>query len=450
MQQRDLVSVEDMMVCRERRAQRQQELRETHARPMISLTLNIAGPVKRTPLIERGFVLALRKIKTGLAMHGIKILAEREVRAITGCEWLCACEGDAIELKRIACMIEEADDFGRLLDIDVLNEAGEKLDREVIGLPQRRCLLCGEVAAACARNRTHTADDLFKRSEQLVFDELVEQFARETGEKAQKSLLQEAITTPKPGLVDANNSGAHQDMDLTHFVQSACALRPFFEECVRIGARQAEFEPVDTMASLRLAGLWAEQAMLRSTGGINTHKGALYGMGILCGAAGRLFAKDSTRRAETLFETGGQIAGRETEPLKALAAQPLTNGLKQYALHGALGARGEAAAGFPSAAKVGLPTLKRCLSEGRSLNEACVRTLLHLMACVEDTNVLKRAGLERARRLMDEIGQLVNTNPSLEAVYHLDETLIAENISPGGCADLLSFTLFAYDYEMSE
>lgn len=446
-----LVHVEDMMLCRERRMHRQEEMREIYGCPLISFGLNIAGPVKHTPLIERGFVQAVRKIKETLALYQIPIVAERELRTITGCEWLCACEGEAVQLKRLACLLEEADDFGRLLDIDILTAEGEKLDREIIGLPPRRCLLCDEVATVCARSRTHTADALFKRSNRLILDHLLGAFACEIGEMAQKSLLQEAITTPKPGLVDANNSGAHRDMDLTHFIKSACALRPYFEECVHLGAKGADEEATVTMENLRTAGRRAEQIMLKATGGINTHKGALYGMGILCGAAGRLFMKDEPRNAAALFETGGQIARREIDPIKTLATLPCaTNGLKQYALHGVLGARGEAASGFPSAAEVGVPAFKAALKEGLSLNEACVRTLLHLMACVEDTNVLKRAGFERAKQLTEELRQLIKTKPTLETVRALDEALIAENISPGGCADLLSFTLFAFDYENSD
>ena len=94
--------------------------------------------------------------------------------------------------------------------------------------------------------------------------------------------------TPKPGLIDLLNSGSHRDMDMYSFLASAASLYPYFAECVKIGRETADRPAPETFAALRCPGKLAEAGMLRATGGVNTHKGAIFTLGVICGALGRL------------------------------------------------------------------------------------------------------------------------------------------------------------------
>ena len=243
---------------------------------------------------------------------------------------------------------------------------------------------------------------------------------------AYNALLAEVEATPKPGLVDKNNNGAHSDMCLEHFVLSANAIKPYFEKmCL---AKNDE---------LRDIGIAAENAMLLATGGVNTHKGAIYSLGLLCTSAYRMqslgindICSYSSRLAKVL--NSNSIAGD-------------THGSDVFRLCGAKGARGEAESGFESAIKYGLPAYKRYILED-GLQIAAVKALLSLMENVRDTNVISRGGLDGERFVMKRSAEVLN-DFSVDGVLELDNQLIERNLSPGGCADLLAVTIFLYNLE---
>lgn len=418
------VDVSDMARCRERRARVQRALGEKHGCAVVSFSMNIAGAVKKTELIERGFYLALQMIRARLRYMGFQTADETIYLDRTGCEMLCACFGDAKDIKRALSLLEEADSFGRLLDIDVIEKNGEKVGRGEIGLPPRACLLCGRPVAECAPVRAHTADMLFEKAERVIREKLFETIARRVGETAQRALLFEVAATPKPGLVDRRNSGAHRDMDMHTFLASAAALRPYFERCAVEGARFSGEDESTLMPRLRRLGLLAEQDMMAATGGVNTHMGAIYGLGILSAAAGVILEKTGRADASALLQLAGRIAQTE-EKLP--------------------GARAEARRGFPTVGQTGLPRLRGFLARGFGLSAAAARTLPHLILETEDTNVLRRAGKAGAARVREEMLSLLSDEKNFDArARRADETFIRENLSPGGCADLLAFTLFAH------
>ncbi|MGI6687705.1 MAG: citrate lyase holo-[acyl-carrier protein] synthase [Christensenellales bacterium] len=440
------VSVSQMAQAREARARRQLAMLEKWQMPLISFTLNIPGPVKNNPLIAQGFDLALKKLTRCLAENSIPILEKHITCAFTGDEALFTCEAEALILKRLLSQLEEADDLGRLMDVDVLDVDGGKIPREAVGLPPRQCLLCGQPAHRCAPIRAHSAEELFQKATLIIRLALYPSWARHIGHLAQKSLVYEALATPKPGLVDRVNSGAHQDMDIFTLMDSAAALGGYFEAAALCGMRLAEHTPPDTMRSLRPLGLEAEAAMYAATNGINTHKGAIYALGILCAAAGRLKALESPLTPDALFEAAGHIAGEEAHHLSQLAQNsPATNGLRLYAQAGITGARGEAASGFPTVRYTALPWLRRYLAMEHSMNDALVFTLIHLILLTQDTNLIKRAGLSRYQEIQRQIkALLLEGSLTLDAIYALDVQFITENLSPGGSADLLAVACLAH------
>lgn len=269
-----------------------------------------------------------------------------------------------------------------------------------------------------------------------------DEYAKHIATLGVQALLYEVAVTPKPGLVDLVNNGAHRDMDVFLFQNSAACLWPYFYEVTRFSMCHRG-APSALLEELRGLGIRAEEEMLLVTGGVNTHRGAIFSLGICCAAAGWLGGRGAPPEAEKLLEISGEIAGGAAQEFAGLGTGALSHGARQYFKVGARGARGEAAAGFPSVGGV-LPIYKELLGGGASGNEAGVAVLLHLLAQVEDTNMLHRGGREALGKLQGELAAFLAAKPSpRDMVRHakeLDEVLIRQNLSPGGCADLLALT----------
>ena len=402
--------------------------------------MNIAGPVKDSPLIRRGFREGLRFLDAQLPADRIR--AYREYISATGCQAMYAVDMDAAELKRICTGIEESTPLGRLFDMDVLNTDGSKLER---GDP-RGCIVCGAPGRACAARRLHTVAQLQDVTAQLLREHFMRIDAEHIASLAVQSLINEVRTTPKPGLVDRRNCGSHRDMTVGLFLASAETLKPYFEECVSIGIDTASRPPQETFPRLRKAGLVAEDAMFRATGGINTHKGAIYTLGILCGSIGRLWTPETpfADNAAITAECARVVCDSVSSDLAA--ADGSTAGLRLYRAYGIKGIRGEVAEGLPSVMKIGLPVYKKALDSGLSQNDAGAVTLLHLISQVQDTNLYHRGGAKGADWATNSAQVLLQSSPypSVSQIEELDDDFIARNLSPGGCADLLAVTYFLH------
>jgi holo-ACP synthase/triphosphoribosyl-dephospho-CoA synthase len=204
--------------------------------------------------------------------------------------------------------------------------------------------------------------------------------------------------------------------------------------------------PSPHRAQLREAGLAAEENMFMATDGVNTHKGAIYILGLLCGSIGRLWLPEAPI-AEIKAITAECASIVSASAVSDFAtADNSTAGLRLYRKYGIKGVRGEAAAGFPSALHIGLPAYKEALSKGLSQNHTGVIALLHLIAQVPDTNLYHRGGCAGARWAAESAQTLLRATPypSIQQVEALDDAFIRRNLSPGGCADLLAVTFFLH------
>lgn len=272
-------------------------------------------------------------------------------------------------------------------------------------------------------------------------------FASQTAQLAVRALLYEVCTTPKPGLVDRSNQGSHRDMDIFTFMSSAASLFPYFEICTDIGMQTAAEAPTATFHALRRPGMEAEQAMLAATGGVNTHKGAIFSMGILCGALGRLGEAHLANPNRILEECAAMTAGLITGDFAGVTVENApTVGQKLYAEYGITGVRGQAEAGFPAVREKGLPILEQGLAMGKSYDEAGCAALLAMLACDTDTNMIARSDVETARQTAEDVGALLESNPypDRETLERLDADFIRRNLSPGGSADLLAISYFLH------
>ncbi len=263
--------------------------------------------------------------------------------------------------------------------------------------------------------------------------------AERIAELAERSLLLEVATFPKPGLVSHVDNGSHADMDASTFARSARVLRPYFAELADAGARDAD------MAVLRKIGLRAEHAMLAETAGINTHRGAIFGLGLLCAAAGRRSVRDAEQPAMTL---GKQVSLRWGRAILAGPRSPDSHGERARRRYGAGGARFEAAAGFRTVYRVGLPALRSAAQALPNDAEAArVAACFALMAELDDTNLLHRggpAGLSFARSEARAFVERGGVRACDWRAYASDvhRAFVDRWLSPGGAADLLAMTLF--------
>lgn len=433
------VSLLEMLEARERRAIRQKVLLSAYGKTMICFTMNIAGPVKNSSLIRRGYALGKRLLRQQLEVAGIPVAYSEEIQEKSGNEAIFLLDADPLAVKAITVEIEDQPAVGRLFDMDVLCPDGRKVDRQELGLSGRKCLICGGMAQACARSRVHTVSELQKKTQEILCEALDAADSADAARLATQALLYEVATTPKPGLVDQENSGSHRDMDFFTFQASAAALFPYFSQCVKIGRETVDAQ--ETFRRLRLPGKLAEGEMRRATGGVNTHKGAIFSMGILCGALGRL-ERESWRNPETvLAECAAMTKGLVSKDYVNLTPETAkTAGQKLYLQYGITGVRGQAEAGFPAVLNVGLPKLEAALAAGKSINEAGCAALLAMLANTVDTNMIHRGGYELAKETAEEISALLEKEPfpSKETIETLNEEFVQKNLSPGGTADLLT------------
>ena len=258
------------------------------------------------------------------------------------------------------------------------------------------------------------------------------------GQIARMALEQEALLSPKPGLVDAVNNGAHKDMDVALLHASAGVLEPYFVRFAQQGLLDSRFSPEGRLAAIRADGVEAEKAMLAAMHGVNTHKGALFLLGVLCYSAGYCFAIGAFS-AQNVCAVGAKLC-------KGITAELGKDAGRAYAQYGARGARGEAEDGFPHV-RLALEMFALARANGTAENDAWLLALLRLIENVEDANVLARCGEAVALELRQRAGELAARYPAggnglAGEIRALDCDCTAWNASPGGAADLLACAMF--------
>lgn len=252
------------------------------------------------------------------------------------------------------------------------------------------------------------------------------------------SLHAELVLAPKPGLVCPDDAGSHDDMDATTMGRSLFALRHGFVAIARAAAGGVAFD------RLQAIGVDAERTMRRATGGVNTHRGAIFTLGLLVAATARSAALGRPLTTAALRDTLREHWGRA---LRMRPVEEASHGLAMAARYEAGGARREAADGFPAVFDVVLPALRAARRAGHDERAARLHALMTAIAELEDTNLLYRggrAGLDHAQRaaraFLDAGGvALADHEATLRAI---GRGFVARRLSPGGSADLLAAALF--------
>jgi triphosphoribosyl-dephospho-CoA synthase len=279
-----------------------------------------------------------------------------------------------------------------------------------------------------------------------------EDFAHYAASMAQRAILYEVSTTPKPGLVDRDNSGAHKDMDFFTFMASSSALYKGLFECTLEGMLFEEEDSTKLLERIRKPGIECEKAMLNATNGVNTHKGIIFSMGILCAVVGKLFIENGRERfdvEEICHEVRRVAQGLTEKDFKGIEKKTiLTHGERLYKEYGFSGVRGEVESGFSTVQKNAVQVLRAWkVDKGLSMNDLFLEILLSLMSHNEDTNIITRGGttgLDYVKKLSREFvleGGIKQPN-AMEKLQYMNKDFIKRNISPGGSADLLAVTIF--------
>ena len=257
------------------------------------------------------------------------------------------------------------------------------------------------------------------------------------------ALQQELDTTPKPGLVDQHDSGAHADMDYRLMQRSIRALRPYFVQLAQVAQQGPLTHPI-----VSAIGIEAERAMLAATGGVNTHRGALFSMGLAIVAAGSSLSEHSEYSEHSEHSEYSEHSERPTpSSLQSAIAQLAqtfpdtqgTHGSRAVSQYQAKGALAMAREGYEQLFSDWLPFLHNLKQQGDPY--AHHKTLLRIMSQLDDTNILHRCGAEVASQVKAEAAEML-AHFSTDALDDMNRRYSAENISPGGSADMLALTIF--------
>ena len=436
------ITLDELLLFRERRAVKQREMLDKRKAPLVSFTMNIPGPEKTSPLVERAFDLGACLIRETLGE--VDIAEEYEKHSKCGPVLILSVNADAEKLKKSFTKIEDDHPIGRLFDIDVIDPSGAHLSRG----SERGCIVCGAPGRACARSRRHPVEELVAITNKIMRDFFLDADVKRIVAMARDSLLSEVYTTPKPGLVDTENSGSHSDMSVRDFERSAESLLPYFEDCLMAGFASKNNPELTPFQALRELGLNAEKRMYEATLGKNTHKGAIFSFGIILGAVGRLMTLDATlpNPSDILSEAKRISRPHLEKDISEFVGK--TAGERAYIERGVRGIRGEAMDGFPTLSDIAIPVYKSAIASGKNENDAGVITLLHLIANVYDTCLYKRGGDDGVVYASSYAKTLISSNEiSLDTVRKMNADFVERNLSPGGCADLLALTYFLTSLE---
>ncbi|MGX2966875.1 triphosphoribosyl-dephospho-CoA synthase CitG [Ursidibacter sp. B-7004-1] len=436
------IELAELLDAREQRVCLQQRLLAEFQQPVLSITLLAVGSVKKNALFDYLFAKCLEKVTACFAALAIQPTAQHIRPLDSGHEALFVLPIDPVALKKAMIALEESSPLARLWDLDVIDLSGRSISRTELSFPTRQCLVCAADAKICARARKHQFDEIMAQIQAKAINYAM---AEQIAELAHQALLEEAYLTPKPGLVDRANSGAHRDMDLQSFERSANALKPFWRDFVLYGSTTQQTDSLQIFAEIRPLGLQAEQAMLAATAGVNTHKGAIFSFGLACCAIGRLYAtKQAVNTASILAFVQEMTKGLSQELADYPKSLPITAGVRLYRAYGVTGARGEAEQGFPLV-KQHLHHLQNETPNSPMWQTKLLTLLLNLLSSNADTNVLHRGGMDglhfvqqQAKRILEE----QDTEKRIAKLIEFDTACIERNLSAGGSADLLALTIF--------
>ena len=429
-----------MLEAREKRVARQEKML-ADCDCLVCFTMNIAGPYKISDAIKSAYAQGVAKLLYLFDVNNIKIDKTEQYFETTGVESYIALHHNPLEIKRITVQIEDNFALGRLFDIDVIKPDGEKVSRGDIGLPGRDCMICGSKGSGCARSRAHTVDQLQLHAINTICDYFNNMYADHLAQQAVKALMYEVAVTPKPGLVDRCDNGSHKDMNFFTFIDSSTALYDYFKSCALKAIELCDTSAENLFSNLRFIGLEAERKMFSHTLGVNTHKGAIFSLGIITAATAYLSENGQDATVDNILNTCAKMAQQSLADFDSDTHKSF--GKQVYRQLNIKGIRGQAAMGYPDV-KPALDVMKKSITKGEGYNTAGLRALCLLMSQVEDTNIIRRSDVETLKKVQQQAKLLIECDDIENQFEQLNKEFVTLNISPGGCADLLAICFLLY------
>ena len=332
---------------------------------------------------------------------------------------------DVRYLKSKMVELEDSEDIGRLVDLDVFGDEPVSISRT--NNSRRKCLLCDDLAINCARNKKHTYEELIKKIENIVYSKLKEDISYSIN-----SAMEKELELPyKFGAVCKYNSSSHTDMNYNLMVKAKEAIIPYFVKMFEVGFKNKSLTRV--FSKIRIIGLEAENAMYSATGGVNCYKGLIFSLGLIVASMGY----DITHAYD--FDSIFTNIQRMTKNIDNDYNIYHSYGVDAYREYKFLGAREQA--------KEGYKIIKRSFYSTNSLKSVdLMKTLIFIISNIDDTVMLKRSGsIERYRLVKSMISKIdvsLLDNDDYNEVIKINEYCINNNISTGGACDMLICTIF--------
>lgn len=420
----------------------------------ISLTLNIAGYPKANAATKIVFDLILKDLKIILKANRIQSYFKNEINLIdeAGHFYVLGIANTMktlTEIKSITENFEQNHPLNRLIDVDVFDANAEPISSG----NKKKCIICEDKSAVdCMRNNTHSYMELrtfmFHKIESYIKNNRKAKIKRKLSDIAAKALLYEVSLSPKPGLVDFNSSGAHQDMNYYTFLHSSTAISQYWHEFAEAGINHTGILD-HALPKIRKIGLQAEDAMFSATADVNTQKGLIFLLGLSVFTTAYLFKTENIFNQKRFIDSLKIICTNLIEKeLENNTQNTISHGeitFKKYGEQGA-GVRYEAQSGFPIVFNSALPFLEKALEnksflDKKNTDKALKTCLIKIISILDDSNVLYRKGLMDAEQLKVYANSVLDGKHSYEDFCEHCKT---NNISPGGSADMLALTLFFF------
>lgn len=455
-----VVSLDEVLQNKEWRQNYQETIETKYPNKVVlGIKLNIPGPIKTNASLKKVFELGWNKIINSLKDKKLEIcFFNLYLDKITGPEGVVVVSGDIIPVKKEMITFESNFLLGRLFDIDVMSKTDKnyQLSRTQLGFEARKCLICEQDAKICAKTQKHTLAEIYREIEKLIekyMKQDIKNVKIKTVDAALAALLYEVTVNPKPGLVDPISNGSHLDMDVFTFIDSSQSLRPYFSAAYDLAVNFKEKDLTQLFNELRKLGMIAEKDMYAATNGINTHKGAIFSLGIFLTAVAYLKKQQNysiMALQQTIKKMLSELLEDDFKSINMKNNEELTAGEQQFLKYKTRGIRGEAADGYPVVFNYGLSYLKA--STG-SLNQRLLDTFMYIAEHTSDSNLIKRA---HSVAILTEMKNFTahyfklggsKTKEGIEYLYKLDKLFIERNLSLGGSADLLILTIFVAKIE---
>ena len=444
----DLIT--EFLLDRDRRVLYQEHLlKENKDKTLVTIRINYPGIEKSNYITDNIVNTIYNEI---LTYYGKFIVFEDKYKNKEGIVAHFLFDLDFVNVKKEMINVEEEHILGRCLDIDVYTLKNDKvigISRSDLFKKPRRCFICDLDAKICSRAQTHTIDEI-KNYFEVVYKNFkdsqkkTDSLAYEVSQMALKAMISEVSTFPSFGLVSPISSGAHKDMDYYTFLNSAVAITPFLKKMFEVG--YSYYSPEYIFDAIRDIGKECEKKMFEATNNINTHKGMIFLMGISMAAIGKaLYENKEFYQIQDIIKS---MVKNILDDFKELhKKEKLTHGERLYLEYGFTGIRGQVQDGLSVLFD---NIIDNYINSDLKENDLYTQILIELMARVEDSTVVYRHDISTLRKVQSDAKDLLNmggifTEEGRQKCHHLEDLYIKENISPGGCADLLAISILLID-----